>query len=759
MRNGFENPQSAIRIPKFEISNGGIKVSKIICSAAIRGAHKIVAKAEEKYQAALERWGPDQPLGFPNTAYYLPIIYGILGIPVAKLADVKQVLDKCNSLLPALVSDKVWLPYLAPTLEAGMATFFAEEIIEAIRYLEAPDFYTKQEDPLENNIWLGAADDIILRKRGVEFVDGTAPGFAAILGAPPTKEIAAQIARELQEKNLYVFMCSDNNGVRMSEQLVEAGVQIGWPTRLVSFGDDYTATVFAMGFATRAAMSFGGIKPGDFRGNLIYNKNRIFAFALPLGPVSDEWYANAAGAINWGFPVIADTPIPEILPTGICTYEHVVSNIPHDQIVQRAVEVRGLKVTVSKIDIPVAYGPAFEGERIRKDDLYLECGGGKTKGVELTITRDMDDVEDGRVEMIGPDLDAMKSGSRLPFAMLIEVAGRGMQEDFEPILERQIHHLVNYAQGIMHIGQRNMMWLRVGTAAVDKGFRLKDLGKIMHAKYHQEFGAIVDKVQVKIYTEEPKVDEVMALAKNVYSARDRRVEGMTDETEDTFYSCTLCQSFAPNHVCFITPERAGMCGAYNWLDGKASFEINPTGPNQPIIKGECTDPLLGKWKGTDEFVFKASRQNVPTVSAYSLVHDPMTACGCFECIATIMPLCNGVMVVNRDYIGMTPCGMKFTTLAGTVGGGQVTPGFLGVSKLFIASKKFILAEGGLKRVVWLPQALKKELEEKIRKRGEELGIPNLYDMIADETNGTTEEEIFPFLESVGHPALTMESIL
>ncbi|MDD5452648.1 MAG: acetyl-CoA decarbonylase/synthase complex subunit alpha/beta [Desulfovibrionales bacterium] len=734
-------------------------MSKIICSAAIRGAHNIVEKAEQKYQEALDKWGPDHAVGFPNTAYYLPIIYGILGIPVSKLGDVRPVLEKCRSLLPPLVSEKVWLPYLAPTLEAGMATFFAEEIIEAIRYLEYPDFYTKQEDPVDGNIWLGAADDIILRKRGVEFVDGTAPGFAAILGAPPTKEIAAEIAKELQEKNLYVFMCAENNGVRMSEQLVEAGVQIGWPTRLVSFGPDYTATVFAMGFATRAAMSFGGIKPGDFRGNLIYNKNRIFAFAMPLGPVSDEWYANAAGAINWGFPAIADTPIPEILPTGICTYEHVVSNVPHSEIVQRAVEVRGLKVTVSKIDIPVSYGPAFEGERIRKDDLYLECGGGKTKGVELTVSRDMDEVEDGHVEMIGPDLDQIKDGSKLPFAMLIEVAGRQMQEDFEPILERQIHHLVNYAEGIMHIGQRAIMWLRVGKAAVGKGFRLKHLGTIMHAKYHQEFGAICDKVQVKIYTEEAKVDEVLALARKVYAARDKRVDRMTDETEETFYSCTLCQSFAPSHVCIITPERTGMCGAYNWLDGKASYEINPTGPNQPIVKGECIDPVLGKWKGTDAFIFKASRQKVSTASAYSLVHDPMTACGCFECIATILPLCNGVMIVNRDYLGMTPSGMKFTTMAGMVGGGEVTPGFLGVSKHYIASRKFILAEGGLKRVVWMPQMLKKELEDKLRKRGEELGIPNLIDMIADETKGATEEELLPFLEEAGHPALTMESIL
>ena len=249
--------------------------------------------------------------------------------------------------MPPLVKEKVALPYLAPALDAGMATFFAEEIIEAIRYLENSQLLYEAGRSLPDNIWLGAADDVIFRKRGVEFVDGTAPGFAAIAGAAPSPEIAKKIATELQEKNLYIFMCAEHEGKRFSEQLVEAGVQIGWPTRLVSFGPDITQAVFAMGFACRVAMAFGGIKPGDFRKILIYNKDRTFAFVMPLGFVTDEWYANAAGAINWGFPTIADTPIPEVLPSGICTYEHVVSNIPHDQIVQRAVEVRGLKVTVA----------------------------------------------------------------------------------------------------------------------------------------------------------------------------------------------------------------------------------------------------------------------------------------------------------------------------------------------------------------------------------------------------------------------------
>jgi len=734
-------------------------MSKIIASAVIRGAHKIVDRAEEKWQQAMDKWGTNEPVGFTNTAYYLPVIYGMLGIKVEKLGDMEQVLKRCKTILPPPVRDEHPLPYLAPALDAGMATFFAEEIIEAIRYLEEPDFYTKQEDISDSNIWLGAADDVILRKRGIEFVDGTAPGFAAILGAAPSPEIAKKIAEELQQKNLYVFMSAEYNGKRFSEQLVEAGVQIGWPTRLVSFGPDVSATVFAAGFATRAAMSFGGIGPGEFRKILIYNKDRVFAFALPMGYVTDEWYANAAGAINYGFPVIADTPIPEILPTGICTYEHVVSNVPHDKIVTKAVEVRGLKVAVAEVPIPVAFGAAFEGERVRGEDIYLEAGGGRTNMVEWVTSKRMDEVEDGKIEVIGPELTDIQAGSRLPMAIAVEVAGREMQEDYEPILERQIHHLINYTQGVMHIGQRDIAWLRVSKQAVAKGFRLSHIGTLLHAKLHQDFGRIFDKMQVKIYTEEDKVKEIVEKAKAVYGGRDARIEGMTDETTNIYYSCTLCQSFAPGHVCVISPERTGLCGSYNWMDCKAAYEINPTGPNQPVEKGETINAKFGQWKGVNEFLIKASRGKIDHYNFYSIVNDPMTTCGCCEAIAAVLPLCNGVMTVNRDYTGETPCGMKFTTLAGTIGGGLSTPGFVGHGKYNTTQRKFIVGDGGLLRMVWMPTSLKEEIGNRLKARAEEMGVPDLLDKIADETVGITEEEILPFLQEKGHPALTMEPIL
>jgi acetyl-CoA synthase len=736
-------------------------MSKLVAFAAIQGARNIVSKAEGIYKRALEQYGPDQKLEFPNTAYYLPIIYSLLGIPVKTLRDAGKVLEICKKLLPPIVKNRYHLPYLGPTLDAGMATLFAEEIVEAIRYVDDPDFYYPGEecDPENGRLWLGAADDVIMRKRGVEFVDGTAPGFAAIVGAAPDPETAKMIAEEYQRRNLYVFMCANQAGTTFAEQLVQAGVQVGWNTRLVPFGPDISAAVFALGFANRAAMAFGGIKPGDYRRILLYNKDRIFAFVNALGEVNAEWAANAAGAINWGFPTIADTDIPEILPTGVCTYEHVVANVPHSEIVQRSVEVRGLKTTITKVDIPVAYGPAFEGERVRKEDLVLEMGGGKTQCTELVQMADMDEIEDGKITVIGKDIPDCERGERLPLGIHVKVAGRKMQPDFEPILERQIHHLLNYAQGVMHIGQRDIAWIRLSALATDKGFRLKHIGQILHDMFHKDFGSIVDKVEVTLYTNPEDVERFTQMARAIYKERDARVENMTDEGVDVYYSCTLCQSFAPTHVCMISPERTGLCGAYNWFDCKASYEINPTGPNQPVEKGECIDPKLGQWKGVNEFVKKASRGKIDHYNFYSIVYDPMTTCGCCECIAAVLPNCNGVMTVHRDYMGDTPCGMKFTTLAGTIGGGQSTPGFVGHSKYNIIQRKYLAGDGGLLRMVWMPKALKEELREGLLRRGKELGVPDFIDKIADETIGTDEASVLEFMKKVNHPALSMPPIM
>jgi acetyl-CoA synthase len=669
-----------------------------------------------------------------------------------------------------------------------MATLIAAEVIEAVRYLfgmepealpgfelaggtaafTSPDREGNGESQLVGHL-NGAIDDIQLRSWGIQLVDGRMPGFAAIVGCAKSNEVAVKLVRELQKRSILTFLSGNVNGRSIIHQLQEEGVELGYDTFTVPFGTDTLSAIYALGFATRSALTFGGMKGGQAREILAYNKERVFAFVLALGEVDDLKYAAAAGAINFGFPVIADTVIPQILPTGVTTYEHVVS-LPYDEIdgaddlekaerlVQKCIEVRGVKVQVAEVPVPVPYGSAFEGEVVRKADMRIEMGGKGSRCFEYLRMADLDDVTDGQIEVVGPGFDEIEDQGRMDMGILIEVAGRQMEADFEPVLERQVHYFINGASGIQHIGQRDIAWIRIAKKAAEAGFDLEHFGKILHARFHSDFGAIVDKVQVTIFTDPKKVEEWLKTSREAYEFRNRRLADLTDDAVDSFYSCTLCQSFAPNHVCIISPERLGLCGAYNWLDCKASYNINPTGPNQPIKLGKVSDEAKGRWEGTDDYAKVGSHGVVEEVSMYSIMENPMTACGCFECIVMLIPEVNGVMVVSREDTSMTPAGMTFSTLAGVAGGGLQTPGVMGIGKFYLASPKFISADGGFKRVVWMSSFLKDSMSEEFKAVAEREGDPELIDRIADERSVTTVEELMAWLEEHDHPAPKMDPI-
>jgi acetyl-CoA synthase len=760
-------------------------MSKYIATRAMRGANALVTEAELMLKRALKEKGADTPVSFPNTAYYLPTILGLTGKAIEKLGDLEPILQYARDMLHPIPAFSRWTPYLGETLDSGVATLLAAETIEAVRFVyglqpepmpgfklaggtsfTSPDGGNGDGKNLDGHL-NGPIDDIQLRTWGIQLVDGRMPGFAAIVGCAKSNEVAVKIVRELQRRNILTFLSGNVNGRSIIHQLQEEGVELGYDTYTVPFGTDTISAIYALGFAARSALTFGGMKPGMSREILLYNKERVFAFVLALGEVDDLKYAAAAGAINFGFPVIADTVIPEILPTGVTTYEHVVS-MPFNQIegkddleraeqlVQKCIEVRGVKVKVSNVDVPVPYGSAFEGEVVRKADLRVEFGGKHSRAFEYLYMAKLDEVTDGKIEVVGPDFSQIPAQGSMDLGIVIKVAGRQMQQDFEPVLERQVHYFVNGASGIQHVGQRDIAWIRISNAAADKGFSLESFGKILHARFHEDFGAIVDKVQVTIITEPALHAEWLEKARVAYDFRNKRLADLTDNKVEEFYSCTLCQSFAPNHVCVVSPERLGLCGAYNWLDCKASFSINPTGPNQPIKLGKLVDDKKGYWEGTNDYAKIGSHGVVQEVSMYSIMENPMTACGCFECIVMLIPEANGVMVVSREDTSMTPAGMTFSTLAGIAGGGMQTPGVMGVGKFYLISPKFISADGGFKRVVWMSSVLKETMNDEFRAVCEREGDPELLDKIADERNVTTVDDLLAWLEAHNHPAMAME---
>ena len=734
-------------------------MSKQVFISAIRGAHAWVSQAEESLEKAIADLGPDQRIGWgTQTSYNLPMSYALMGLEVKTLGDLKPQVDHARELLAPIPSDDLWLPYLGGGLDSGVASMLATEALVAIRTAnghQTPPGYQ------------GFISDTIMRELGIQLVDGRMPGFALILGPAPTTEIAVKTVREFQSRNILTFLCANRDGRTAREQMVEGGVlkedsplEECWDLYVVPVGPDSIDSIYVLNWSIRSALTFGGYKRGQSRECLNYTKNRIFAFGVTFGEIPDEWYSLGAGAILMGYPVISDSETtPEIRPTGVTVREEIVVQTDYDQLVPTCVDTRAVKVKIEKIDIPVGYAAAFEGERVRKDDMHVQFGYKYSRGVEYAHMVEGNAIQDGDIQVDGPDIDSVEAGGALPLSIEVLVAGRKMQTDFEGILERQIHRWLSNAMGFMHTGQRDQIWCRISKKAFQSGFRLSHLGTILYAKLHDEYGGIVDKVAVRISTKPEAVEAKVAEAGEAFRLRDDRIAGMTDESVETFYSCTICQSYAPDHVCVITPQRLGLCGAYNWLDGQANFEINPTGPNQPIAKGRTIDHVKGEWEGVNKFVYQYSNHKIERFCAYSLLESPMTSCGCFECIVAILPLANGVMVVNREYSGTTPSGMSFGDLASVSGGGAQTPGFVGVGRLYLSSPKFLAADGGIQRLVWMPKALREDIRGRLQKEAERIGQPDLIDKIATEEDAMTEEEVAEHLARKGHPAAALDMMM
>lgn len=711
------------------MSNPLFKLSYDGALAASNAARNAISDAIEKH-------GADCPVGYPQTAYRLPAIFALTGNDIKTLGDLPPILDTVCSLF-LKESDEY-----EGAMHNGVVTVYAAEMIESLGYLGGAQ-------PFDNTPYTGFIPDSVLRSAGISLVDGTIPGVAVIVGKARTSADAAAIVRDLQSKGMLILLVDG-----IIDQLIQENVKVGAEFLTVPLGN-FTQIVHAANFALRASLAFGNIKPGDLAGHVTYQQKRVPAFVLALGE-QDAIRISAAFACNClGYPVLTDIELGDM-----AIEDMFVTEPDYHMMVVKALELRGIKIKIVDIDVPITIGPAFEGETIRKADAYVEMGGGRTEAFELVKMVGENEIEDGKITVYGPELSDLKEGDKVPFGLKVKIYGRKMQEDFEGVLERRIHYFINYGEGLWHVAQRDICWLRVSKAAVENGFLFKHYGVLLIAKFKSEFPAIVDRVEVEIYTDPAEVAKHHAEAKEIYAKRDARMVSLTDESVGELYSCTLCQSFAPNHCCVVSPERVGLCGAVSWLDAKASFEITPTGPNQPIKKDGVIDADSGRWEAVNNFVKTATNGSVEEVALYSFMEMPMTSCGCFEAILAIVPELNGLMITTREHSGDTPCGMTFSTLAGTVGGGVQSPGFMGVGRTYVNSRKFIKADGGLARIVWMPKSLKDYLGETFLKRCEEEGLgSDFVDKIADETVGTTVEEIMPFLEEKSHPALTMEPLM
>ena len=713
-----------------------MEMCKLLIDRIFNGNDAVYGLTCQAVEGAIAQHGADKAVEFPHTAYCLPCYYAVTGVKVKTLGEMKEALGVIKSLMTREHQ-------LDDALMSGVATALCAEFIEVLKYLDGAEPYSEP--------YYGHLPDSIIRELGVPLVTGDIPGVAVIIGSAPTAQEGVDLVKSYQAQGILVSLVGG-----IIDQAQELGLKMGYNVRIVPLGKDITSVIHVVSVALRAALIFGNVTPGDAAALIKYTSERVPAFVNAFKPIDDVILAAGAGAIKLGFPVISneDENITEV-PGALIACPNVAD------FNKVSLEARNIKIKITNIDIPVAFASAFEGEIIRRKDMQVEFDGSRVDCAELVQTRSMDEVEDHKITVVGPDVDEMELGSKNPIAYVVEVAGKRMQPDFEPVIERKFHNYINCIEGVYHTGQRDMQRIRIGKEAYNAGFRIRHIGEVLYTQVKNEFEAVVDKCQVTVYTDPAECTRIRhEVAIPVFDKRDARLENLTDETVDVYYSCILCQAFSPSHVCVVTPERLGLCGAVSWLDAKATNELDPNGPCQIITKERPIDENLGSYEDVDEAVQKFSQGALEHVTLYSIMQDPMTSCGCFECICGIEPFSNGVVIANREYAGMTPLGMTFSEMASMTGGGVQTPGFMGHGKHFISSKKFMKAEGGIERIVWMPKELKETVAERLNKTAKELyGIDNFTDMIGDETNTTDPEELVAFLTEHNHPALSMDPMM
>ncbi len=674
----------------------------------IEGAKKVLSLTKESLKDV-----ENKPVGYKDTNYNLPTIRGLLGKEIKNLDELKEFINSLEVKEEATLEN---------ALDAGVLTLMCAEALETLKY-------ATEEEPYKEP-YVGFIPDKIIRDLGVPLVEGKIPAIFVVIGKVGDSEKLKKLIDDIKKRNILTLFIGD-----IVKELDEAGIEYGLDKLLVPVGEGITSAAHAANLAIRVPLIYGGIEPGKTEDIIDYIKNKVPAIVIALGEIDDITLSAGAGCIKAGVPVITNNPVPEI--------KGALESSDIDNIVENALKMKNIEVrTVTEMDeteIPVSVGPMNEGERVRGPDMHVELAGPKSFGFELVTA--VDEASD-EVKIIGKDIKDMEEGSRSPFAVIIRVSGDNLEEDLEGVLERRIHEFFNYIEGVMHLNQRDSVWIRVNKNAAKKGLSLQHIGKIVQSLYKAEF-PFIKNIDVILITDEEEVKKELENAKQIYDRRDARARDLNEEDVDVFYGCIMCQSFAPTHICVITPNKPALCGGINYFDARAAAKIDPEGPIFEIPKGELIDETKGIYSTINEVVKEKSQGSIEEIALHSIMEKPSTSCGCFEAITFYIPEVDGFGIVHKDFKGETPMGVPFSALAGQCSGGKQVEGFCGMCIEYMRSSKFFQADGGWKRVVWMPSELKERVKESIPEE--------LLDKIATEENVSDTNELQEFLRSKAHP--------
>ncbi|HKM13873.1 MAG TPA: hypothetical protein VJY42_03035 [Candidatus Methanomethylophilaceae archaeon] len=630
-----------------------------------------------------------------GTEYELPTIYSWTGRTSIKSSEVSDIFSKKQFI------------GIDGALQIGIESSMAFDIISSLSDIEiVPDS------------WI---DEI-----GTSLIDGTIPGIALFIGEPNERSLSE--IKECTSKGLIVVLSGDYFDLKVDCDVLRLnGIQ-------------------AMGFngiITRTAIRYGNIEPGCKLSLAKYLKKRPKVITIHTGRLTVLDVAVIFSAAAVGAYTVSDSIFPAIPRFS----DTVTKNMSSTAMCERGITF--------KQDAGIRSGSVFENEHIRKADTFIEFGGSKDT-ISYEIVRAYEGIEDGRIFVEGKDIPYLERGD---YPLSIEVKVSGLVElVMEQAIERRIHFAISGIEGVWHSGQRDTSWIRVSNKAVENGITFKDIGDIIISNVKKNFGKVIDAVEILFSTVPSSVSSGLTKARSHYKVRDSKLVNITDNDVDTFFTCTICQTYAPGHICVITPERPSVCGSVTWLDAKVGSEINPGGHQRPFFKGELINADKGEWSGTNEIMNATSLGSIQRVHIHSVTDWPMTTCSCMEVAVAVSEDRRSILLIDRSDAGNNPSGYSFSEISAIVGRGSQRPGYMGIGKHYILSNSFLKGDGGLSRVSWISTRLKSVLGESLKRACHDVGGPDLYDKIADEIVVEDSKSLNLWILEKKHPSLDMEPL-
>jgi len=480
----------------------------------------------------------------------------------------------------------------------------------------------------------------------------------------------------------------------------------------------------------RYALIYGMIEAGDAHEISHSIEEYAPGVIFIVGDLSDVERTLVQGMLALGAPVVALND-----DRGLAGHVNVVADVP--AMIETAWKLPNIRArTVEKVspDVPVPVGRPLLKEQIREEDVEVKLEGSASS---FLVAKNSPGVLGDCVQLIG------SMGDAAGFSVLIELGNKAADPPITLWVEAILQRVINYAKGVKvrTEGGRTVQFLMTREART-AGFELEHLGHMIITELRNEFHAI-GPVRVTFILDEGEEERLRPEIDAFKEERSRQIKDASEDDLDSFYGCTRCRSFALAHACTVTPDRPAQCSK-PWYQLKAYAVLAPDdifNACQLVEKGECLDPVRGEYLGVNASTEERSEGRVKRVFLHSVFGHPHTACSCFQNVVYHIPEVDGLAIMNRGYEGEAPGGWTWTKLANLVAGKQYRQGAATIATAYLMSDKFLQADGGYYRVVWMTEALKKVALNSIPEE--------LRGSIATEKDATTLQDLKTFLAEKG----------